>query len=83
MSYTVGMKTAISLPAPLFNRADKFARQRHLTRSALFQRAIEAYLNAHADITEQINSALDAIGEDVENETWVKATTAHAGRRRR
>jgi predicted transcriptional regulator len=82
MSYTSGMKTAVSLPDALFRRVERLAKQKHLSRSALFQRALEAYVAAESDVTEQINAALDEIGSDRENDTWVKAVTAHASRRR-
>lgn len=78
-----GMKTAVSLPDPLFRRAERVARQRKLSRSALYQRAIEAYLSANeGDVTEQINAALAEIGDDPETRAWVTATQGQARRRR-
>ena len=41
------VKTAISLPAPLFERADAFARQQQISRSQLFARAVEEFLRRH------------------------------------
>jgi predicted transcriptional regulator len=82
MSYTFGMKTAVSLPDTLFRQCEELARAQRISRSALYQRALKAYVAAQSDVTEQINAALDAIGEDPENETWVKAATRHAARRR-
>jgi metal-responsive CopG/Arc/MetJ family transcriptional regulator len=51
------MKTAISLPDPLFAAADKFARRKKLSRSELYARALEEYLARHRDseITERLN----------------------------
>ena len=51
------MKTAISIPDPLFEAAEIAARRLGISRSELFQRAIAAYLshrNAVA-ITEALN----------------------------
>ena len=38
------MKTAISIPDPLFARADKLAREFHISRSELYARAIERFV---------------------------------------
>jgi hypothetical protein len=38
------VKTAISLPEPLFERADAFARQQKISRSQLFARAVDEFL---------------------------------------
>jgi metal-responsive CopG/Arc/MetJ family transcriptional regulator len=52
-----GMKTAISLPDPLFHEAEQFAQARGLSRSELYARALELYLQAHRQqgITEALN----------------------------
>jgi metal-responsive CopG/Arc/MetJ family transcriptional regulator len=51
------MKTAISIPDSVFKTADAFARQRQLTRSALFTRAVEEFLSHHRreDVTELLD----------------------------
>jgi DNA polymerase sigma len=41
------IKTAISLPEPLFEKADAFARQQKISRSQLFVRAVEEFLRRH------------------------------------
>jgi metal-responsive CopG/Arc/MetJ family transcriptional regulator len=41
------VKTAISLPAPLLERADALARQQQISRSQLFARAVEELLRRH------------------------------------
>ena len=38
------MKTAISIPDPLFERADVLARQFHISRSELYARAVERFV---------------------------------------
>ncbi len=56
-SYTVRMKTAISLPDQLFYAAEQFAQAHGLSRSELFVRALQTYLHAYQahDITEMLN----------------------------
>jgi len=41
------MKTAISVPDDVFRTAEHFARDRKLSRSALFTRAVEEFLAHH------------------------------------
>ena len=77
------MKTAISLPDELLRQVDHLARKQRLSRSAFFRNALEAYVaNREVDVTSQINAALDEIGEDPEHQTWNKATSSHALRRK-
>jgi metal-responsive CopG/Arc/MetJ family transcriptional regulator len=51
------MKTAISLPDPLFQAAERLAKRMGITRSELFQRAVQAFLRQHDDggVTETLN----------------------------
>ncbi|GAB4115006.1 MAG: hypothetical protein Fur005_23290 [Roseiflexaceae bacterium] len=51
------MKTAISLPDPLFYQAEQFAQDRGLSRSELYACALELYLQAYRQqgITEALN----------------------------
>lgn len=58
------MKTAISLPDGLYQRADRLARLRRLSRSELYAAALRDYLDRHeaADITDRLNDLY--AGED-------------------
>jgi metal-responsive CopG/Arc/MetJ family transcriptional regulator len=51
------MKTAISLPDHLFDEAEETARKLGLSRSELYARAVEAFLEAHRQegVTAQLN----------------------------
>ena len=51
------MKTAVSLPGPLFEAADQLAKRLGISRSELYATAIEEYLQAHGGqgITEALN----------------------------
>ena len=46
-SYTRSMKTAISLPDDLYRRGEAYAERRALSRSELYARALETYLEAN------------------------------------
>lgn len=52
------MKTAISIPDPLFAAAEAAARQLGLSRSALYARALRRYLSRHrqAAVTERLDA---------------------------
>lgn len=41
------MKTAISVPDPIFAKADRLAKQLHMSRSELYTRAVEEYVGEH------------------------------------
>ena len=58
------MKTAISLPDPLFHAADRLAKRAHKSRSQLYADALREYLTRHApdEVTEAMNQVVDAIG---------------------
>jgi metal-responsive CopG/Arc/MetJ family transcriptional regulator len=56
------MKTAVSLPDPLFEAADELARQLGKSRSQLYAGAPRDYLERHRDedITRRLNEVYDA-----------------------
>jgi metal-responsive CopG/Arc/MetJ family transcriptional regulator len=51
------MKTAISIPDPIFEEADQLAKRLGISRSELYASAIQAYVQIHRaeDITEALN----------------------------
>jgi predicted transcriptional regulator len=53
------MKTAISIPDPLFAAAEELARRMGLSRSELFQRAVKDFLEEHKDAV--VTEALDEV----------------------
>lgn len=53
------METAISLPGPLFEAAERLAKRMGISRSELFQRAVQAFLREHKD--EGVTEALDQV----------------------
>ena len=75
------MKTAISVPDDVFSAAENFARERRLSRSALFTRAVEEFLSHHRreGVTERLNrvyereeSHLDAVISKMQTATISK-----------
>lgn len=77
--YTHGVKTAISLPDETFERVTRRARELGMSRSELFAKAAESYLDAldRAGLTARIDEVVDRTGSD---EAVTSAVAA--GRRR-
>lgn len=62
------MKTAISIPDTVFNRAERLARRLRKSRSQLYSEALAEYLDRHDpdEITEAMNRALKSLDEAVD-----------------
>lgn len=75
--YTVGMKTAVSIPDELFSRADEMARKTGKSRSQLYQEALSEYLLRRdpGALTQAVDDALADI--DPKPDPWL----TEAGRR--
>ena len=57
--YTLGMKTAVSIPDPLFASADELADTLGVSRSELYARALADYVARHR--TADLTARLDAV----------------------
>ena len=57
--YTLAMKTAISIPDPLFKEAERLMKRLRIPRSQLYARALEAYLQRQR--SKGIKEALDEV----------------------
>jgi len=59
------MKTAISIPDPVFQAADNYAKRMHKSRSQLFSEAMVEYLERHSpdEITRMLNETLEAVDD--------------------
>jgi metal-responsive CopG/Arc/MetJ family transcriptional regulator len=70
------MKTAISLPDHAAERFDRIAKKHGMTRSEFYRRAAEQYAGelADADLTAQIDDAIDAVGQPGEESTELRRT---------
>jgi metal-responsive CopG/Arc/MetJ family transcriptional regulator len=60
------MKVAVSIPDQTFDQAEALAQRLKLSRSKLYSRALSEFVanNSGPSLTEQINAALDEIGEE-------------------
>ena len=68
VGYTWGMKTAISIPDPIFREAERLARRLKKSRSQLYAEAMADYLRRHdADaVTEALNRVYAESGERID-----------------
>lgn len=55
--YSSGMKTAVSIPDPIFEAADRLARRRRISRSELYAEALARLLDA--DESSRVTERLD------------------------
>ncbi len=64
-SYTLCMKTAISVPDDLFDAAEQAAARLGVSRSALYQQALALFLERHGDtlVTDALNQVYGAQGQ--------------------
>jgi len=75
LGYTLGMKTAVSIPNELFDVAERLARRSRKSRSRLFSDALREYVARRSPdrITEAMDEALAEIGES--NDPFVAAAS--------
>lgn len=71
------MKTAVSIPDEIFERAERFARRAGRSRSDVFSAAVEEYVARHAP--DEVTEAMDRVCADMpkQGDAFVRA----AGRR--
>jgi predicted transcriptional regulator len=67
MGYTLGMKTAISIPEEVFRHAEALARHLSISRSQLYSRAISEYVSRHAP--DRVTDALDRVCGEIDEKT--------------
>jgi len=62
--YTSGMKTAVSIPDDVFEKAERLARRGSRSRSELFSAALREYVARHApdEVTEAMNRVCEQVG---------------------
>ena len=71
------MKTAVSIPDDIFERAERLAQRNQRSRSEVYAAALGEYVarHAHEEITDAMNRVCDEIGDNDD------AFLATAGRR--
>ena len=62
------MKTAVSIPDPVFRAADRLAKRLHMSRSRLYAVAVERFVQSNEDaaITSKLNEALASETSDLD-----------------
>ena len=60
------MKTAISVPTDVFERAERLARRQGRSRSELYATAVREYLARHAldEVTEALDRVVAEVGDE-------------------
>jgi metal-responsive CopG/Arc/MetJ family transcriptional regulator len=75
------MKTAVSIPDPIFDSAEKLALRLGKSRSELYAKAIQNYVERYQDekVTAKLNavygsesSQLDTILTNLQTQSWLK-----------
>jgi metal-responsive CopG/Arc/MetJ family transcriptional regulator len=69
------MKTAVSIPDPLFKEAEAAAKKLGLSRSRFIQIALEAYLERRREeeLTAEINRNIEKYGDPADGEeAWLE-----------
>ena len=75
------MKTAISIPDQVFDKAEQFAREKKISRSALFTKAVNEFIQHHQqkEVTAKLNkvypeqeSSLDPLLADIQAQSLQK-----------
>ncbi len=75
MSHTSIVKVAISVPDPLFRRAESVARRLRMPRSRLYARALEVFLRQQQrpDVTDRLDAVYGAMKSEGDERAWLDA----------
>lgn len=75
MSYTFGMKTAVSLSDELFREAERHAKRTGKSRSQMYAEALSEYVARHSpeSVTEAMNTVCERL--DQADNSFVKAAS--------
>ena len=78
ISYTAGMKTAISLPDELFKAGERYAEKKGKSRSQLYAEALAEYLLRHGpdEVTAAMDRVVERLGEEAEGAEELAAGAA-------
>jgi Ribbon-helix-helix protein, copG family len=75
--YTLGMKTAVSIPDEVFEKVERLARRAGRSRSEVFSAALAEYVARHAP--DEVTEAMDRVCAEVGNQedAFVSAAARH------
>lgn len=67
--YTLGMKTAVSVPDDVFERAERLARRERRTRSDVYSAALREYVARHSpdEIADALDRVIAEVGEGTDS----------------
>jgi predicted transcriptional regulator len=70
------MKTAVSVPDDVFERAERLARAAGRSRSDVYSAALREYVARHApdDVTEAIDRVMSELGQDAAPDAFVRSS---------
>ena len=73
--YTMGMKTAVSIPDDIFERAERLARRKQCSRSEVYAAALDEFVARYAydEITDAMNRVCDEVGDS--NDAFLAAAS--------
>lgn len=68
------MKTAVSVPDDVFEKAERLARREGRSRSEVYSAAIREYVARHSpdELTTTIDKSLEVLGEDAGSDAFVR-----------
>jgi hypothetical protein len=77
LGYTIGMKTAVSVPDEVYQQIERLARRERRSRSEVYSTALKEYMARHApdEVTEALDRVVRELGADVDPFT---AAAGHA-----
>ncbi len=64
--YTLGMKTAVSIPDEVFTKVERLARRARKSRSEVFSAALREYVARHAP--DEVTDAMNRVCEQVRDQ---------------
>jgi hypothetical protein len=64
LGYTSGMKTAISIPDPVFQETERLARRLKKSRSEVYSLALAEYVARHAP--DAVTAAMDRVCDEID-----------------
>lgn len=69
IGYNFGMKTAVSIPDPVFRAGEQLAKRLKLSRSRIYALALAEYVERHGDddVTRRLNASLAAAPSEADD----------------
>jgi metal-responsive CopG/Arc/MetJ family transcriptional regulator len=74
------MKTAVSVPNDVFEKAEQLARSAGRSRSDVYSAALREYVARHSndEVTEAVNRVVDQLGQEAETDEFIRQVANQA-----